>query len=85
MTKINDGGPAFPFVSWQSPNGMVSTAHTSGMTLRQWYIGQALAGMAGVTTKACYDEGMSVAETKASIARQVIGIADVVLALEAKP
>ena len=44
MSAINDGGPAFPFVSWQSPNGMVSTAHTNGMTLRDWFAGQAMAG-----------------------------------------
>ena len=85
--KINDGGPAFPIPQQQFSDGVmvVSSQGHPGMTLRQWYIGQALAGMAGVTVKACYDELMTVAETKAAIARQAVGIADAVLALEAKP
>lgn len=33
MTKINDGGPAFP----------VDEQYFSGMTLRDWFAGQALA------------------------------------------
>lgn len=41
MTKPNDGGPAFPFQATD-----VSNMHmqTSGMTLREWYAGQALVG-----------------------------------------
>lgn len=38
MTKINDGGPAFPLNAsdnWGGP--------TQGMTLRDWFAGQALA------------------------------------------
>jgi len=38
MEKINDGGPAFPCVD---ARGFVST----GMTLRDWFAGQALAGI----------------------------------------
>lgn len=39
MTKINNGGPAFPLP--------YSTYHDTqrGMTLRQWFAGQALAGI----------------------------------------
>ena len=37
MSTINDGGPAFPF---QDGYGRVS-----GMTLRDWFAGQALAGL----------------------------------------
>ena len=37
MSTINDGGPAFP---WQDGFGRVS-----GMTLRDWFAGQALAGL----------------------------------------
>jgi hypothetical protein len=34
---INDGGPAFPFKGY--------AGETYGMTLRDWFAGQALAGM----------------------------------------
>lgn len=35
MTKINDGGPAFPFAFGQP----------AGMSRRDWFAGQALAGL----------------------------------------
>lgn len=34
MTKKNDGGPAFPDLLWHN-----------GMTLRDWFAGQAMAGL----------------------------------------
>lgn len=41
-TKIDDGGPAFPrFVPEGHYNGSV---HAEGMTLRDWFAGQALIG-----------------------------------------
>jgi hypothetical protein len=50
MSKKNDGGPAFPY---RGPGGFVEhqgTQHevdinATGMTLRDWFAGQALAGM----------------------------------------
>lgn len=44
----NDGGPAFPREEYQSP----PSAHGQpGMSLRDWFAGQALAGMnASLTT-----------------------------------
>ncbi len=39
MTKIDNGGPAFP------PHRNPET-HASGMTLRDWFAGQALQGLA---------------------------------------
>lgn len=36
MTKIDDGGPAFP---------MSSVDSQTGMSLREWFAGQALAGI----------------------------------------
>lgn len=42
MTTTNDGGPAFPTPdnsAWDGP------ARTPGMTLRDWFAGQALAGI----------------------------------------
>jgi len=42
MSKINDGGPAFPMAT---VDGWVQT----GMTLRDWFAGQALAGFCANT------------------------------------
>jgi hypothetical protein len=42
MTTINDGGPAFPSVGEGFGNPSYSAP---GMTLRDWFAGQALAGM----------------------------------------
>lgn len=39
MSAINDGGPAFPIPSGGQPQ--------PGMSLRDWFAGQALAGMLG--------------------------------------
>lgn len=45
MTKIDDGGNAFPSPDrsgrWGQPES------SAGMTLRDWFAGQALAGMSG--------------------------------------
>lgn len=56
MTEKNDGGPAFPHVSGTeghgphvtriNPNGdIVFDCIASGMTLRDWFAGQSLAGI----------------------------------------
>ena len=42
MTKINDGGPAFPIKI--TPIGEVYTNVYSGLTKREWFAGQALKG-----------------------------------------
>lgn len=44
MTQIKDGGPAFPETVAVTPAGDVYPAY-GGMTLHQYYVGQALAGM----------------------------------------
>ncbi len=41
VEKVNDGGPAFPVVA---ENGMGHIA--AGMTMRDWFAGQALVGIA---------------------------------------
>ena len=46
---INDGGPAYP-------HDQNSGQWCPGMTLRQWYAGQALAGLAGVFVKSTKDK-----------------------------
>ena len=46
MTEhIEDGGPAFPREAYVNPNGVVVHAGCQGMTLRDWFAGQALAAL----------------------------------------
>jgi hypothetical protein len=42
---INDGGPAFPCESYGHRNGKQTTVPAQGMTLRDYFAAQALAGM----------------------------------------
>jgi hypothetical protein len=41
----NDGGPAFPYIV-RGANGELLAPAEPGMTLRDWFAGKALAGMA---------------------------------------
>ena len=41
--KRNDGGPAFPGEQGRTIDGLWNQTWCPGMTLRQWYAGQALA------------------------------------------
>jgi hypothetical protein len=68
MSTINDGGPAFPRHGYNS---------NDGMTLRDWFAGQAMAGLASYVTKgATFDD----------IAKDAYAIADAMLAArEVKP
>ena len=42
---IEYGGFAFPTPELRAPNGMVLSAGSDGMSLRDWFAGQALVGM----------------------------------------
>ena len=42
---INDGGPAFPASLYKLEHGQESVVPHEGMTLRDWFAGQALAGV----------------------------------------
>jgi hypothetical protein len=44
MTTINDGGPAFPSTIQYFPDDK-NANEEQGMTLRDWFAGQALAGL----------------------------------------
>jgi len=78
MTQIKDGGPAFPFIQWRSPDGMISVKSTDGMSLRDHFAGQALVGLLSTYST---DE---VAWEK--VASRSYGIADAMLAArEVKP
>jgi hypothetical protein len=72
MSTINDGGPAFPFDGYGE--------RVSGMTLRDWFAGQALAGV----TSSVNDE-ISVGQVE-GIAEIAYALADAMLAArEVKP
>lgn len=45
MAKIDDGGPAFPMTAVYDQEGRGIMEGTSGMMLRDWFAGQALAGI----------------------------------------
>ena len=44
MTKIDDGGPAFPQHDLSGYGMGPAESNNGGMTLRDWFAGQALAG-----------------------------------------
>ena len=76
--KINDGGPAFP-ADGEAP-GVQSynrrpTPPTTGMSLRDWFAGQALASLPHRLADGAYPE---------ALAEQAYGIADAMLAKKGK-
>lgn len=48
VDKINDGGPAFPLPDVYGANGCGLREGAPGMSLRDWFAGQALAGMTSI-------------------------------------
>lgn len=44
--RRNDGGPAFPDPVAVGPSGYVYPSNSAGMSLRDWFAGQVLAGHA---------------------------------------
>jgi hypothetical protein len=47
MTDTKDGGPAFPREAYVNPNGTTIRTGSDGMSLRDWFAGQALTGILG--------------------------------------
>jgi hypothetical protein len=81
MSKINDGGPAFPSTIQYFPDDK-NANEEQGMTLRDWFAGQALAGLVcdGITVT---EENVYGIEDTASLA---YACADAMLrAREVKP
>lgn len=83
---IDDGGPAFP-----CEGGPASGLHpNSGMSLRDWFAGQALAGIMAnpirwADIQSRYDRGlMTYGEASRSNAVKAYSIADAMLAERAK-
>lgn len=87
----NDGGPAFPEPFALGPNDDLYPS-IPGMTLRQWYAGQALAGFlasGGYLSLARSFGGESAEKTDAvvnrSIAEGMFALADAMIAEGSKP
>lgn len=58
MSRIDDGGPAFPRPMSHDGNGSRAEAFSAheGMSLRDWFAGQALAGMLADPDVGCTPE-----------------------------
>ena len=56
--KVNDGGPAFPETRWDDKTRQ--DVQWTGMTLRDWFAGQALAGLC---SNPKYAEALAKADT----------------------
>ena len=77
-TKIDNGGPAFPQHGWSSnPEVIERMKHQGGMTLRDWFAGQALASM---TVAPDYSKG----PCNAAMAERAYVIADAMLSARNK-
>lgn len=72
MSK-RDGGPAFPDSMLPNPGEWASGA--PGMTLRQWYAGQALGGLTWWTDEQCTPE---------AAAKRAFAMADAMIAEDEK-
>ncbi len=71
MTEVKDGGNAFPACNEANVNS------TMGMSLRDWFAGQALAGVIDV----CRHDTVSIGETRYGMfASKAYDIADAMLA-----
>lgn len=58
MSTTNDGGPAFPCIDTDEPT-QASYTSKPGMSLRDWFAGQALAGMIANLGVISYTSSMS--------------------------
>jgi hypothetical protein len=72
----DNGGPAFPVPEVRGPDGCGIVEGAPGMSLRDWFAGQALAG---ILAGPCSREGASLSEW-ADIPEHAYRIADMMLA-----
>ena len=72
--RVNDGGPAFPCAFPEMGGGM-----TPGMSLHDWFAGQAMVGIMNGSGKITVD-GVSVKATPENIAAAAYTVADAMLA-----
>jgi len=70
----SDGGPAFPVLYGQT-NGL------DGMSLRDWFAGQALAGISAELVRLALEDGVSQEVAAARIGEGAVGVAAVAYSL----
>lgn len=75
MSKIDDGGPAFP-----CEGGGQSGLHAApGMTLREWFAGQTLSGLVSRADGGYSSYSLGDPEDVALLAQRAVQIADALL------
>ena len=80
--KLTDGGPAFPHDKYlRAEDGQWGTYAHGGMSLRDWFAGQALTGIFSACLHDTRGAGQSVEEM---LAEKAFRIADAMLAAGAK-
>ena len=79
---IDDGGPAFPIPEQQFSDGVtiVSSQGAPGMSLRDWFAGQAISGLAPLFYDSAPDADNPDGDDPEQIARTAYLLADAMLA-----
>lgn len=73
MSAIDNGGPAFPTDRWGMESGEAVTYQDDGMTLRDWFAGQALpAVIAAAVEQAGWYTDESVASNAYALANAML-------------
>lgn len=80
MSGREDGGPAFPEAYWATPESD-EPSYRSGMSLRDWFAGQALAGI--LAFPGAVDGNRE--KSKGFVAKAAYTYADALLAERSKP
>lgn len=83
-TERNDGGQAFPYIQWKTPDGLFVSTNSSGMTLRDYFAGQAITAIAKIVVDAMKIGGVSAGEFESSVAEGAYQVADAMLAAREK-
>lgn len=82
MTKINDGGPAFGCGVMPHPTEVTKSVPVAGLTVRDWFAGQALSAIAKNREALSYATvGVEAAQW---MAKQAYDLADALLAERSK-
>ncbi len=78
MKATKDGGPAFPVPDKDHQDGQIEYGAT-GMSLRAWFAGQALAGMLAGVGQLKSDPRLSQDDLEKMVAESCVRIADAML------
>uniref|UniRef100_A0A6M3JKR6 Uncharacterized protein n=1 Tax=viral metagenome TaxID=1070528 RepID=A0A6M3JKR6_9ZZZZ len=79
-----DGGPVFPSEQGHIPDGTWNQTYTDGMSLHQWYVGQAMSAWIQVLGKRAKEPGYYERDVAMRAAQLAIQSADDVIAMLAE-